>query len=79
MKVENKKNNTANEKEAEIMPTIELIEYEKFEYIKEMEEYLHKLKRLPKEEAIKKSKENLINSNIIQENGEFTEQYRRKH
>ena len=79
MKMENGKENNTEEKEAEIMPTIELIEYERIEYIKEMEDYLNNLKKMPKEEAIKKSRENLINSNIIQENGEFTEQYRRRY
>lgn len=77
--MEKEKNNNTRDKEAEIMPTIELIEYERVEYIKEMEAYLHKLEKMPKEDAIKKSRENLINSKIIQENGEFTEQYRRTH
>ena len=43
---------------------------------KEMKDYLSMLKALPGEEAVKKSRENLIKSNILQENGEFTEQYR---
>lgn len=77
--MENEKSIETNEKEAEIMPTMELIEYERTEYIKEMEGYLHKLKKMPKQEAIKKSRENLIRSNIIQEDGEFTEQYRRRY
>lgn len=71
-------NEKTNEKEAEIMPIMELIEYERTEYIKEMEGYLYKLKQMPKQEAVKKSRENLIRSNIIQEDGEFTEQYRRR-
>ncbi len=77
--MENEKRFNTNEKEAEIMPAMELIEYERTEYIKEMEGYLHKLKKMPKQEAIKKSRENLIRSNIIQEDGEFTEQYRRRY
>ena len=77
--MENEKRFNTNEKEAEIMTAIELIEYERTEYIKEMEGYLHKLKKMPKQEAIKKSRENLIRSNIIQEDGEFTEQYRRRY
>ena len=77
--MENEKRFNTNEKEAEIMPAMELIEYERKEYIKEMEGYWHKLKKMPKQEAIKKSRENLIRSNIIQEDGEFTEQYRRRY
>lgn len=76
--MENEKTIIPNEKEAEIM-TMEVIEYERTEYIKEMEGYLHKLKMMPKQEAIKRSRENLIRSNIIQEDGEFTEQYRRRY
>ena len=41
-----------------------------------MEEYLCNLKNMPDSEAIKKSRSNLINSKIIQENGEFTERYK---
>lgn len=77
--MENEKRNHTNEKEADSMPTMERMEYERTEYIKEMEGYLHKLKKMPRQEAIKKSRENLIRSNIIQENGEFTEQYRRSY
>lgn len=43
--MENEKRFNTNEKEAEIMPAMELIEYERTEYIKEMEGYLHKLKK----------------------------------
>lgn len=32
---------------------MELIEYERTEYIKEMEGYLYKLKQMPKQEAVK--------------------------
>lgn len=76
--MESEKKDRTKEKEAETMPTVELIEYERITYIKEMEEYLHKLKKMPKDDAIKKSRENLINSNIILENGDFAEQYRRR-
>lgn len=69
-------NINTNEKEVNAMPAIELIEYERIAYIKEMKDYLSMLKALPGEEAVKKSRENLIKSNILQENGEFTEQYR---
>ena len=61
----------------DIMPTIELVEYERTVYIKKMEDYLVKLKGLPTEEAKKKSLQNLIASNILQEDGNFTEIYAR--
>lgn len=57
------------------MPTIELVERERVTYVKEMQEYLRQLKQLSKAEAKKQSRKNLIDSNIIQENGEFTERY----
>ncbi len=66
----------ANDKEADVMPVIELIEHERITYIKEMEDYLQKLKEMPKEQAKKLSKENLMKNNIIKENGEFTDYYR---
>lgn len=62
-------------KEVNIMPAIEMIEYERVTYVKEMEDYLKNLKKMKKSEAKKKSFENLVQSNIISENGEFTEQY----
>lgn len=65
----------AEDKEVSVMPTIELIEYERIAYIKGMEEYLDNLKRMTKTEAKKISHENLVKSHILQENGEFTERY----
>ena len=41
-------------------------------YIKGMEEYLEKLKSMPDSAAVEKSKVNLEDSSIIQEDGEFT-------
>lgn len=58
-----------------IMPTIELIEPEKIAYVKGMEDYLQKLKSMPNNLAIEKSRANLESSHIIQEDGEFTERY----
>ena len=66
----------SKDKEADVMPVIELIEHERITYIKEMEDYLHNLKKLPKEQAGKISKENLVKSNILKENGEFTDFYK---
>lgn len=69
------KNTHEEDKEANIMPSVELIECERVAYIKEMEEYLHNLKSMKKAEARKVSHENLVKSKIIDENGEFTERY----
>ena len=75
MKKEMSQNICANDKEGDIMPTIELIEYERATYVKEMQNYLQELKRMNKKEAQKKSFQNLVQSEIIHENGEFTERY----
>jgi hypothetical protein len=58
------------------MPTIEKVEYERIAYVKGMESYLQKLKNMPNSEAMQQSKINLQNSQIISEDGEFTEKYR---
>lgn len=57
------------------MPSIEQVEYERVAYLKGMEDYLQKLKSMPRSEAVKKSRINLMNCHIIQEDGEFTERY----
>lgn len=75
----NEKNmNTAfiNNKEVATMPTTELVEHERVSYVKELEEYLADLKEMSDSEAKRKSHFNLVKSKIIQENGEFTEQYK---
>ena len=53
-------NFSAKDNKGDIMPTIEL---------------LQKLKAMPDDEAIEKSRINLQNSNIIEPNGDFTERY----
>lgn len=58
------------------MPSVKLIEHERVTYISEMEEYLNKLKKMEKNQARKISLENLKKSQIIGENGEFTEHYK---
>lgn len=55
-----------------VMPAIELIECEKVAYVREMEDYLRRLKEMSKSEAKKISHENLIRSEIITESGDFT-------
>lgn len=62
-------------KEVNVMPPIEMIECERVTYVKEMEDYLNKLKGMKKVDAQKKAFENLVKSNIIERNGDFTEQY----
>lgn len=64
------------DEEVNVMPPIELIEREKVTYVKEMQEYLYTLKKMSNEEAKRISHENLIKSQIIQDNGEFSERYR---
>lgn len=61
--------------EVNIMPTMEMFECERTAYVKEMEEYLQRLKRMKESEAKKKSFDNLVKSKILHENGEFTEHY----
>lgn len=63
------------DKEVNVMPTMEMIEYERVAYVKGMEEYLYNLKKMNKVDAKKKSFDNLVRCNIIHENGEFTERY----
>lgn len=69
------KDKYTDNKEASVMPSIELIESERLAYIKGMEDYLHQLKQMNKNDAQKKSHESLVRSRIIQENGEYTEHY----
>ena len=58
------------------MPTIELVECERVAYIKEMENYLQRLKAMPADEAQKQSRLNLESCHIIQPDSKFTERYR---
>lgn len=68
-------NFSAKDNKGDIMPTIELLECERVAYVKGMDNYLQKLKAMPDDEAIEKSRINLQNSNIIEPNGDFTERY----
>ncbi|MCM1099867.1 MAG: hypothetical protein NC079_05310 [Clostridium sp.] len=63
------------ESEVHIMPSVELMECEKIAYISGMKEYLQKLKSMEQSQAQRISLENLRQSKIIGENGEFTEHY----
>lgn len=68
-------NVSANGKEVDIMPAIEVVEYERVAYIKGMEDYLQNLRLMAQGDAVKKSKKSLESCHIIQEDGEFTERY----
>ena len=57
------------------MPTMEAMDFEKTAYIKGMEEYLKKLRSMPNQEAVERSRMSLENSHIIQAVGQFTERY----
>lgn len=65
----------AEDKGIEKMPMMDAIEYERVTYVNEMQDYLDKLKKMGKKEAKKKSFQNLVESEIIHENGEFTEHF----
>ena len=60
------------------MSPMEILEQERVAYVDEMQEYLHRLKQMNKIDAQKISFNNLVQSQIIYENGEFTEYYNRK-
>lgn len=64
------------DEEVDVMPSVELVESERVAYVQEMEDYLTNLKNMPDNLAQETSRENLLNCNIIQENGDFTERYK---
>lgn len=68
-------NVSLNNREVDTMPAIELIECERVAYVKGMENYLQKLKSMPNHEAVRRSRANLQNCHIIQDNGELTDKY----
>lgn len=70
------KNFYKKDKVVNSMPSVKLIEHERVAYINEMKEYLNKLKKMEQNQARKISLENLKKSQIIGENGEFTERYK---
>lgn len=67
---------SAKEKEVSDMPTIEMIEVEKTNYIQEMKNYLNKLQQLESEDAREASYQNLLNSGIIEKNGRYSRRYK---
>lgn len=71
----NTKKQYTKEKEVGIMSPMEILEQERVAYVDEMQEYLQSLKQMNKKDAQKISFNNLVQSQIIYENGEFTEHY----
>lgn len=62
-------------KEDDTMPTIEMMQQTRISYISDMQKYVENLKSLPKDQAFKTSKKNLISSGIIDENCILTDRY----
>lgn len=69
-------NHSTKDKEVIFMPTVEMIELEKTNYIKDMTEYLNKLKKLTENEAKRQSYQNLLNSGIIEKDGKYSMRYK---
>ncbi len=51
------------------MPTVEKVNYEMASYLQDIEEYIKGYKSLPQKEAKKRAKENLVDTGIIDEQG----------
>lgn len=51
------------------MPTVEKVNYEMTSYLQDIEEYIKRYKSLPQKEAKKQAKENLVDTGIIDEQG----------
>lgn len=64
-------------KEDEVkMPTIEKVNYEMTDYLRDIEAYIEKFKMLPEQEARKQAKKNLVDTGIIDEQGNLTGFYK---
>ena len=58
------------------MPTIEKVNYEMTGYLRDIEVYIEKFKKLPEQEARKQAKKNLVDTGIIDEQGNLTGFYK---
>lgn len=58
------------------MPTVESVYYEMTVYLQDIKEYIKAYKQLPKEEAKKQARENLLDTGIIDEQGNLTGFYK---
>lgn len=58
------------------MPTVEKVNYEMSNYLRDIEEYIKQYKKLPEQEAKKLAKENLMDAGIIDAQGNLTDFYK---
>ena len=58
------------------MPTVENVNYEMTEYLRDIEEYIRRYKDLPKKEAKEQARKNLMNVGIIDELGNLSGFYK---
>lgn len=63
-------------KRGDEMPTIEKVNYEMAEYLQDIKAYIANFKKLPKEEAKRRAKKNLVDAGIIDEQGNLTGFYK---
>lgn len=59
------------------MPTVENVNYEMFDYLNQIKEYISDFKKLPKEEAQKKAHKNLMDAGIVDAKGNLTGFYKK--
>ncbi|MBO5474110.1 MAG: hypothetical protein J6A08_10070 [Lachnospiraceae bacterium] len=67
---------TKEESKGDSMPTVENVNYEMFDYLKQIKEYISDFKKLPKEEAQKKAHKNLMDAGIVDAKGDLTGFYK---
>lgn len=58
------------------MPTVESVNYEMTGYLQDIEEYIKNYKQLPKKEAKRQARENLVDIGIIDEQGNLAGFYK---
>lgn len=58
------------------MPTVENVNFEMTNYLRELEAYVEEFKKLPQQDAKEISKRNLIDTGIIDEQGNLTGFYK---
>ena len=58
------------------MPPVEKVNYEMISYLQDIDEYIKGYKSLPRNEAKKQAKKNLVDAGIIDEQGNLTGFYK---
>lgn len=58
------------------MPTIEKVNYEMTGYLQDIKKYIEKYKSLPPKEAKQQAKKNLIDTGIIDDQGNLVDFYK---